>query len=43
MSQDEAGFGRINKPKYCWCNYKINPTVFFYRRKFLFNFAIQIV
>ena len=19
MFQDEAGFGRINKPKYCWC------------------------
>ena len=23
MFQDEAGFGRINKPKYCWCNHKI--------------------
>ena len=20
MFQDEAGFGRINKPKYCWCS-----------------------
>ena len=19
MFQDEAGFGRINKPRYCWC------------------------
>ena len=19
MFQDEAGFGRINKPKHCWC------------------------
>ena len=27
MFQDEAGFGRINKPKYCWCNEKILPTV----------------
>ena len=27
MFQDEAGFGRINKPKYCWCNQKIRPTV----------------
>lgn len=27
MFQDEAGFGRINKPKYCWCNRGIRPTV----------------
>ncbi|WP_300411086.1 IS630 family transposase [Lagierella sp.] len=27
MFQDEAGFGRINKPKYCWCNNKIRPSV----------------
>ena len=27
MFQDEAGFGRINKPKYCWCNRKIRPSV----------------
>ncbi|MSS78602.1 IS630 family transposase [Anaerococcus sp. WCA-380-WT-2B] len=27
MFQDEAGFGRINKPKYCWCNKKIRPQV----------------
>ena len=27
MFQDEAGFGRINKPKYCWCQPGIRPSV----------------
>ena len=27
MFQDEAGFGRINKPKYCWCSNGIRPDV----------------
>ncbi len=27
MFQDEAGFGRINKPKYCWCEKGIRPVV----------------
>lgn len=27
MFQDEAGFGRINRPKYCWCKNGIRPTV----------------
>ena len=27
MFQDEAGFGRINKPKRCWCNKRIRPSV----------------
>ena len=27
MFQDEAGFGRINKPKYCWCKKGMRPTV----------------
>lgn len=27
MFQDEAGFGRINKPKYCWCKKGIRPAV----------------
>ena len=27
MFQDEAGFGRINKPKYCWCLPGLRPTV----------------
>jgi putative transposase len=27
MFQDEAGFGRINKPKYCWCFPGLRPTV----------------
>jgi len=27
MFQDEAGFGRINKPKYCWCKKRFRPTV----------------
>ena len=27
MFQDEAGFGRINKPKYCWCAKGFRPTV----------------
>ena len=27
MFQDEAGFGRINKPKRCWCNRKMRPSV----------------
>jgi putative transposase len=27
MFQDEAGFGRINKPKYCWCFPGFRPTV----------------
>lgn len=27
MFQDEAGFGRINKPRYCWCEKGIRPAV----------------
>lgn len=27
MFQDEAGFGRINKPKYCWCIKGYRPSV----------------
>lgn len=27
MFQDEAGFGRINKPKYCWCFPGLRPNV----------------
>ena len=27
MFEDEAGFGRINKPKYCWCFPELRPTV----------------
>jgi len=27
MFEDEAGFGRINKPKYCWCFPGLRPTV----------------
>lgn len=27
MFQDEAGFGRINNPKYCWCEKGIRPVV----------------
>lgn len=27
MFQDEAGFGRINKPKRCWCRKGIRPHV----------------
>lgn len=27
MFQDEAGFGRIHKPKYCWCYKGVRPTV----------------
>ena len=27
MFQDEAGFGRINKPKYCWCMKGVRPSV----------------
>ncbi|WOL39280.1 transposase [Pyramidobacter sp. YE332] len=27
MVQDEAGFGRINTPKYCWCRKGIRPNV----------------
>ena len=27
MFQDEAGFGRINKPKHCWCRKGIRPRV----------------
>ena len=27
MFQDEAGFGRINKPKNCWCSRGIRPVV----------------
>ena len=27
MFQDEAGFRRINKPKYCWCSKGIRPDV----------------
>ncbi len=27
MFQNEAGFGRINKPKYCWCKKGVRPAV----------------
>lgn len=27
MFEDEAGFGRINKPKYCWCPKGTRPSV----------------
>ena len=27
MFEDEAGFGRINKPKYCWCFRGLRPCV----------------
>ena len=27
MFEDEAGFGRINKPKYCWCEKGVRPSV----------------
>jgi putative transposase len=27
MFQDEAGFGRINKPKRCWCPKGVRPVV----------------
>ncbi len=27
MFQDEAGFGRINKPEYCWCEKGVQPNV----------------
>ena len=27
MFQDEAGFGRINKPRYCWCRKGARPSV----------------
>ena len=27
MFEDEAGFGRISKPRYCWCKKRIRPRV----------------
>ena len=27
MFEDEAGFGRINKPKPCWCPEGMRPSV----------------
>ena len=27
MFEDEAGFGRINKPRYCWCPKGTRPSV----------------
>ena len=27
MFQDEAGLGRINKPRYCWCTEGVRPEV----------------
>jgi putative transposase len=27
MFQDEAGFGRINKPRYAWCRKGVRPSV----------------
>jgi len=27
VTKDEAGFGRINKPKYCWCRKGFRPSV----------------
>ncbi len=27
MFQDEAGFGRINKPKRCWCSKRVRASV----------------
>lgn len=27
MFQDEAGFGRINRPRHCWCPERVRPSV----------------
>jgi len=27
MFEDEAGFGRMNKPEYCWCYGNVRPSV----------------
>ena len=37
MFQDEAGFGRINKPKYCWCDKGIRPSVLNHKYKQFFD------
>ena len=40
MFQDEAGFGRINKPKRCWCGEGIRPTVPCHRvREYMYAFG----
>lgn len=40
MFQDEAGFGRINKPKRCWCKKGIRPVVPCHRiREYLYAYG----
>ena len=40
MFQDEAGFGRINKPKRCWCPKGIRPVVPCHRiREYTYAYA----
>ena len=40
MFQDEAGFGRINKPKRCWCRKGIRPVVPCHRiREYVYAFG----
>jgi len=40
MFQDEAGFGRINKPKRCWCRKGIRPVVPCHRiREYLYAYG----
>ena len=40
MYQDEAGFGRINKPKRCWCRKGIRPVVPCHRiREYVYAFG----
>ena len=40
MFQDEAGFGRISTPSYCWCPGKIRPCVPCHRiREYVYLFG----
>ncbi len=40
MFKDEAGFGRINKPKRCWCVKGIRPVVPCHRiREYVYSYG----
>lgn len=40
MFQDEAGFGRINQPKNCWCGEGIRPVIPCHRiREYMYAFG----
>jgi transposase, ISSpnII len=41
MLEDKASFGRISKPRYCWCNNKVRPYVPYHHiREYRYTFGV---